>query len=1533
MKKFAKLALLFAAVGLAACTNDVTEDLATTPDFAGGGSVKTLSVALDGATRVALGEKSAEGMYPVEWQESDVLRINEGKTSAIAIGEDKSVANFTFAVADTTEYHVVYPYVEGLTAVNAACQPVEFATVQNYTEGSFDTASFPMYGHVAAEEGAPTLSSASLDYLAGVLCLKAKGAGEVLTSITLSVTEGAIAGTFDVDCTSGDLTAHEDASKTLTYMLPEGGITLSETPAVFYIAVPAGDYKTMVAKLNTADVAMSLGVPCTGTKAIKAGAVREFAPVTFVANDTADHAGAIFEISDEASLLKFALLVADNNFTYDSAAVTASFEVSGTAAKAWGPIEGYAKLLEGNGNTITGLSAPLFGTTSATIQNLNLKTNVTLTEDLVWGAFARELVAKEGKQGELINCDIVEGSTIELLYEKEVVVVRDEEDLAPRLYFVGGMVGKLLGGAISECDNNADITISKMGEANDNYYLSLGGVAGRIAANDSLCADGEAATNATVSNAKNYGAITMNGPQFQKLCVLLGGCVGSLSDATISSFENHGEMSFSNTSLFYLYSGGVVGWGEGATVFGDAQITKCKNYADINFYDTVTDVCRMAAAGIAGYTSGPTYTVKESTNVGNIFSAAKLLETGSGNMHQVSGIVARCGSNIINCVNGVEGDATKGAITVSHTTPKIYDAVSSAVAGIAAYWHNESTMSGCVNYAPITAENVINTSAYSYMCAGLVGYGGYNATSNGLMENCTNKGAVTVNCNGSDTTGAYVGGCVGHLRQQAKNIRNEAPVLLNLKGNVKVLYVGGTMAYKSDADLPLEDIYNTAAVEMKMNGFSSTETYFGGAIGKTLTTLNKAENSGTVTVNDLLIKTHHCRIGGAVGHMNAAQNTQSTNVKNSGKITVKGKIDNSGTSYFGLFIGGVAGQSSNGLICDIATSGEHYTNKGDICVDVDVDHKTTGMHIVYIGGIIGSMTGGILQGAYNRGNMDLDGDGFIQMYIGGVLARKYNTTLKTQGNSLIDKCQNHGEMDVNMSSRDNTGYAHVGGILGHVEDGSKSKTKPTTTVTDVCNYAPLTLNNTICETSFGGIIGTNYTELKNLTLPETANMTASGTFESLRMGGFTGLTTGTATTGCVLPNNTNLVNEGATLTVLKGAKFTGSYKNTANQNGSLFVGGITGMYNSQRTPRAYVDCTNRGAIVINDVDCAKSLFAGGIVGSLSAAIGNSDGYPSSKFVENDAPISVSGKCDQIYVGGVCGSQQNGEADGIRMVNNTAKGIITVDAAATQYNVGGVFGLVLGMIARCNNDGAVYAAGSATNYGYVGGVVGRKKSSRLGAGCINTAAVEVSVNASPLLAIGGLVGLSDNIQFDYAESENSGEISFKKGATCDGEIAMGGIIGYSNLNPNTIMFERFIGESFAVNKGNILMQGSTNSHAYIGGVVGLTFSKGTATIGGVTKSASAGVYTAAVTRDDANTYVSHVPADESFSNTAMVRFAGSAAGNLYIGGAVGAQDGATLGNTSSTTPPAYNGTYNELFFGDICGHSGDADFTPQFAITE
>ena len=128
-----------------------------------------------------------------------------------------------------------------------------------------------MYGYAEGEE-----LTGGLNYLAGVLAFEVAGNGEVLTKVELTVTEGAIAGTFDVNCQTGELKAQADAAKKLTYQLPADGLALSSTPTVLYIAVPAGDYGTMQAKFCTTDaeVAMKAGVPCTGDKALKAGVVR-----------------------------------------------------------------------------------------------------------------------------------------------------------------------------------------------------------------------------------------------------------------------------------------------------------------------------------------------------------------------------------------------------------------------------------------------------------------------------------------------------------------------------------------------------------------------------------------------------------------------------------------------------------------------------------------------------------------------------------------------------------------------------------------------------------------------------------------------------------------------------------------------------------------------------------------------------------------------------------------------------------------------------------------------------------------------------------------------------------------------------------------------------------------------------------------------------------------------------------------------------------------------------------------------------------
>ena len=1511
MKKIAKLALLFAAVGLAACTNDTTEDLVTSPDFVGGGSVKTLSIALDTDTKVALGEKTADEKYPVEWQEGDVLRINEGKTTAIAIREDRSVAEFTFAVADAEAYSIVYPYTEGLAAATEGCLPVQFATVQNYTEGTFDAASFPLYGYVEGTELA-----GSLNYLAGVLMFEVKGSGEKLTKVELTVTEGALAGTFDVNCATGALTAHEDASKTLTYQLPEGGIALSETATTLYIAVPAGDYGTMKAKFCTdnAEVAMTAGVPCTGEKAIKAGVVREFKNIVF-ADNSSDVEGEIFEIYNEAVLLEFADMVASGTFDYDGAVVTRPLNYSGE----WTPIEGYSLTFDGGGYTIAGLNAPLFGTTNATIKNLNIKTNVTLTEDLVWGAIARELVAKEGKQGELINCDVVEGSTIELAHSGEVTLERDENGNAPRYICIGGMVGKLLGGKLTDCDNYADITTSSLTSSTMFYYLGVGGATAYAAMN--TVAEGETAVVAAMSNVKNYGDIIVTAEAFDKACYIYGGVIGSFTDLEAKHLENHGKVSFSNCTGYHFYAGGVIGWAEGpSTTTATYEITDLKNTGYVVAAESVT-TSGVVFGGVAGALSGNQYTFRRAVNEGVVESNNTLTDV--GRHYNVGGIAGRSGSSFYDCVNGVEGDTEKGAVKCNAKIAAVESQTSISIGAFIGYMSNENVVSNCTNYAPLTTDGLLNTYNVTMNFGGLVGI---HNNSKSKFEKCVNKGALNIIYN--STPSLILGGVIGLGYVTMNECSNEADITFTLNNNINKLLLGGVVG---DVHAnTITDSYNSGNIMINMGEYASTaDTFVGGCVARNNdpTALhNGLYNTGNISIPAYNQTAGMFFLAGCLGDSQTGKNVYQTNLKNSGNITVTGGRTTSGTGTAGNFVGGIVGRSQSGLVCTYAEGDDYYTNKGNITIDVDIDKDGTGKIIGYTGGIIASAYGTIV-GAVNRGTISATGINYYQTYTGGIAGRKYSTTLNTEGATPVDKCYNYGNISCGMQLKTASDPVFIGGVIGLIQNGSTSTTAPTPAVTNVNNHGSISVVDCKGHTRVGGIIGENYTALANITTPASAAITASGTFYALFVGGVAGITGGTYTNKCMIPTFDNIVNN-APITIAEGTEFTGSFKNTASQLMSLAVGGVVGAHNMKSGSNLIKVVTNNGAINVNNVNCAKSMFVSGIVGSLSCGIGSASN--SGVFSTNNAAINVSGKAEALFVGGCVGAQINGDSDGCRYAKNVSTATITVDVDVTkEYNLGGVSGIALGMISDYYNEAKIYAKGKAGNRALVGGIIGRKNSSRIRNTCINSGDIEASIDALPVLLVGGIAGFTNNVQWDYLGSSNSGSIIFKQGATCSGEVAMGGLVGWAFLGNHASIPHRYYGEGYAENRGNVVFSGSCGSNVYMGGVVGLAFNDSTTTSGDVVSHNTVSIYTAAVTRNDKDEYVSHVPAEESFSNSGMVRFAGSATGNLYIGGVVGVQDGAEEGASSSTTPPAYNGTYADLFVGDFVGLSGQADFLPIF----
>ena len=290
MKNLTKIFLAVAVAMFAfSCVTDTTEDLGIAHEG------KAVVVASLEQARTQLGEKT-DGHYPLYWSEGDAIAVN-GIASTTLQGVSANTTNATFSFNSELNYPLcaVYPApAEGVVAEAEGAQVVTFAAVQPYTVGTFAPGVAPMYGYAEAEGQAVQFNN-----LSGVLCLKISGNGEVLTGATISAESGAIAGNFDVDCTTGVLTAHADASNSVSVTFGEG-LTLGAEATPIYVAVPAGKYGVVSIVLTTADAKTMTVKFDSSNRPIAVGVVREFTAIDFEAN-VAD--GEWFEIHNSADML------------------------------------------------------------------------------------------------------------------------------------------------------------------------------------------------------------------------------------------------------------------------------------------------------------------------------------------------------------------------------------------------------------------------------------------------------------------------------------------------------------------------------------------------------------------------------------------------------------------------------------------------------------------------------------------------------------------------------------------------------------------------------------------------------------------------------------------------------------------------------------------------------------------------------------------------------------------------------------------------------------------------------------------------------------------------------------------------------------------------------------------------------------------------------------------------------------------------------------------------------------------------------
>ena len=530
MKNFAKIfTAIVVAFAAYSCVADATEDLGVDINVVGQNS---LTLSLD-ETRVQLGEK-AEGVYPLYWSNGDQIAVNGVASVALTdVAEDAKSATFQFdGNGVSAPFNIVYPAPEAVAAEEgeeeapaAAAYPVVFPAVQQYVAGNIDPKAMVLYGYAANGE------AVTLNPLVGVLQLNVTGNGENVTKLTVKSEKGKIAGSYTVDCTNGTLTEVE-AVNTVTMNLD---VTLGTEAQVLYVAVPAGSYGTFVVTLQTAEHGKMTVKFNSDVKPIEAGTVREFKSFPFAANN-ADEDNSDVIIDSEEALIEFAR-IAKAFYPHTKAVVTADLDMSKiTEAEdlALFPIEGFgAYEFDGGseeGYTISNLTTPLFGSTAATIKNVKLtNVNYTVTDLAHSGAIACGLYG-----GSLENCSVagtinINNTTLETAAGSYAGICH------------AGLVGYASAATVTNCTNDADITITSLCEASKSIASTVGGVVGS-------CANYSSFTHLTNNGTIEYVGTT------QKNNIYISGIVGTNNStdghdfAALSNCTNNGTISTAETS-------------------------------------------------------------------------------------------------------------------------------------------------------------------------------------------------------------------------------------------------------------------------------------------------------------------------------------------------------------------------------------------------------------------------------------------------------------------------------------------------------------------------------------------------------------------------------------------------------------------------------------------------------------------------------------------------------------------------------------------------------------------------------------------------------------------------------------------------------------------------------------------------------------------------------------------------------------------------------------------------------------------------
>ena len=1262
MKNLTRLFVVVAALVAFSCTTDATEDLAVQVD----GAAQTEIVLSLEASRTQLGEKVG-GLYPLYWSEGDKIAVNgvvSNEVSADAVG----AASATFTLNGTLEYpyNVVYPApAEGVVAVTEGCYPVVFPATQEYKAGNIDGKAAAMYGY--AEEG----SAPALHHLTGVLRFAVKGEA-TLAQLVVKAQSGAIAGTYDVNCATGALTAQTGSTSDAVTVSFGDGLVLGAEATPIYVVVPAGEYGNVEAILTTtAGEKMSVLFKTAGEKAVKAGVVREFNEFAFEANvdDSSE-----FIIDSKEALIRFAM-----NPT-KSAVVTAAIDMTGYD---WTPIEGFDALVFDGGNfEIKGLNAPLFNSTTSEIKNVKL-VDVDLCSNNVaaYGAIACKILAIGETPGKMTNCS----ASGKLVVKNPEYKLEDTYSTA-NFFRYGGLLGDAAGVDISGCTNYVDITVEQLNKRGEACSTTLtpefGGIVGHASF---LTVATDNYTKTTIKNCHNYGTIKYEDiditPLYRPYIAGIAGYGTESAAIIIENCVNDGPISINATTKGSTGANGSLCI---AGIIGRStkgSVKNCTNNASITADGTLMSI---AIGGAIGYV----YNVQVE---GVVNKGAVLVKESA----RISGIVA--GGVGAQLYNGSGGDGfsksctNEGTVTILASTMENYStgAYYYRIGGVTGFGRN--ALSDCVNKGDVyTAGNIINvatdTSELNLQIAGIVGY-----KTVGGITNCDNYGDVTVNTHFTNhSTDADVikgqvfsiGGVSAYSTYNPTESDNHGNITFGGSYVGYRTFIGGVHADGITQNMfPGPGVVNNGNITISEGAvLDITQLYLGGICGGTerTTEMTSATNNGNIFVDGTV--TGLVRLGGITGYRNY---TCSGTVVNNGNITFG---ENSAVGTGDSYVGGCYGY--------MTSSNEAHTFQ-DMVNNGKITFKGTNKGVLTLAGVSGS--GGVItvNNVTNNGDIEVNAKLQQALRVGGVIG--YTNNEKCKASNL----HNYGKITVNAEHLNNNN-SYIGGVVG-LQQGASA---------DYCyNYENSTITVNIKNGNNVEVGGVTCKFQDNTTYLENhADITVDGKYNGY-----------VAVSGVITESNGY---------VRKYHENTGDITVSAKCEYYMTIGGINGGGNYEK---GYTECYNTGNITITEeAEAGANLYVGGLIGykGLDSQGNFSNCYNSgnivckarSGFSTAEITETAYNKTYNVCIGSLIGQTRQDPATGTNYPKITGKFVNTgnVEYSGTNESgsvyVGGIIGTNdvpttstywTGLV---YNLGDVKSTGSAKNEHYVGGIFGKTVSS-------------------------------------------------------------------------------------------------------------------------------------------------------------------------------------------------------------------------------